>query len=103
MYAEGVSGKLETMNPILVRTPAEQSASRLIFSGLLSYDETGHLRGELAKSWRVENLGLRYVVELQPGVTWHDGKPLTADDVVFTVGLIKNQLVRSPLQPSWIK
>lgn len=100
-YAEGVSGKLETMNPILVRTPAEQSASRLIFSGLLSYDETGHLRGELAKSWRVENSGLRYVVDLQPGVTWHDGKPLTADDVVFTVGLIKNQLVRSPLQPSW--
>ena len=100
-YAEGVSGKLETMNPILVRTAAEQSASRLIFSGLLSYDTTGHLRGELADNWKIENAGRRYVVELRKGLTWHDGQPVTADDVVFTVNLIKNPLVRSPLYGSW--
>lgn len=100
-YAEATIGPLETMNPILTRTPAEQSATRLIFSGLLSYDTSGHLRPELADSWKVENNGKRYVVTLKPDIKWHDGKPFTADDVVFTVTLIKNQLVHSPLYGSW--
>lgn len=100
-YAEGVIGPLETINPILARTPAEQSASRLVFSGLLSYDTTGHLCSELADSWRNENGGRRYIVDLKSGLRWHDDHPLTADDVVFTVNLIKNQLVRSPLYSSW--
>lgn len=100
-FAEGVVGPLETMNPIFARTPAEQSASRLLFSGLLSYDTTTHLRGELAKSWQVENEGRRYIVELKDGASWHDGKPVTADDIVYTVSMIKNPLVRSPLYSSW--
>ncbi len=100
-YAEGVSGKLETMNPILARTSAEQSAARLLFSGLTSYDSAGQLRGELAEKWRTEDGGKRYIVDMRSSAVWHDGKPVTADDVVFTVGLIKNQLVRSPLYGSW--
>ncbi len=100
-YAEGVVGSLETMNPIFARTPAEQSASRLIFSGLLSYDSTTHLRGELATSWRVEDDGRKYIVDLRDDVYWHDGKKITADDVIYTIGIIKNPLVRSPLYGSW--
>ncbi len=100
-FAEGVVGPLETTNPIFARTPAEQSAGRLLFSGLLSYDQTAHLRSELAKSWHAENDGKRYVVELKPDIRWHDGRRITADDVVYTVKLIKNPLVRSPLYASW--
>lgn len=100
-FAEGVVGPLETMNPLFARTSAEQSASRLLFSSLLTYDTTTHLRGELADSWRVENDGKRYVVELKKDLLWHDGKKLSADDVVYTVGMIKNPLVRSPLYSSW--
>lgn len=100
-YAEGVEGKLETINPILARSQAEQSAVRLIFSSLLNYDQTGHLRGEIASGWRAENSGKRYIVDIRPGLTWHDGQRVTADDVVFTVNLIKNPLVRSPLYGSW--
>ncbi len=100
-YAEGVVGALETMNPIFARTVAEQSASRLIFSGLFSYDSTTHLRGELASTWRVENDGRKYIVDLRDDVYWHDGKKITADDVIYTIGIIKNPLVRSPLYGSW--
>lgn len=100
-FAEGVIGPLETMNPIFARSSAEQSASRLIFSSLLTYDTSTHLRGELADSWRIENDGRRYVVDLRDDVKWHDGKKVTADDVIFTVGIIKNPLVRSPLYASW--
>lgn len=100
-FAEGVTGPLEIINPLFAMTSAEHSASKLIFSGLLSYDETNHLRGELASNWRVENEGRRYVVDLREGIQWHDGQPVTADDVVFTVERIKNPLTRSALYRSW--
>ncbi len=100
-FAEGVVGPLETMNPLFARTSAEQSASRLLFSSLLTYDTTTHLRGELAKSWRVENEGKRYIVDLKDDIYWHDGKKITASDITYTIGMIKNPLVRSPLYSSW--
>lgn len=100
-YAEGVTGPLETINPLFAATSAERSASKLIFSGLLSYDETNHLRGELASSWRAEDDGRRYVVDLREGLKWHDGQPVTADDVVFTVERMKNPLTRSLQYRSW--
>lgn len=100
-YAEGVVGPLESINPIFARTQAEQAASRLVFASLLSYDATTHLRNDLASSWRIEQDGKRYVVDLRNDVVWHDGQKITADDVTFTVNLIKNPLVRSPLHNSW--
>ena len=42
-----------------------------------------------------------YFVTLRDGVAWHDGAPLTADDVLFTLLLIKNQSLRSPLAFAW--
>lgn len=100
-FAEGVVGPVETLNPLFAITSAEQSASRLMFGGLMSYDESGSLRNDLALSWRIENGGKRYIVDIRPNVKWHDEKPVTADDIVFTVGLMKNREVRSPLYGSW--
>lgn len=100
-YAEGVVGPLESINPIFARTQAEQAASRLIFSSLVSYDTTTHLRNDLASNWRIEQDGKRYIVDLRQDLAWHDGEKITADDVTFTVNLIKNPLVRSPLYNSW--
>lgn len=101
-YAEGVVGPLETINPLFAATSAERSASKLIFSGLLSYDPSNKLRGEIADTWRVENGGLKYVVDLRQNVMWHDGVEVTADDVVFTINRIKNPDVRSRLYEDWV-
>lgn len=100
-YAEGVLGPLDTLNPLYATSSAEKSAVRLIFSGLLSYDTTSHLRGELAESWSRSQDALRYEVTLRKNLKWHDGKPLTADDVIFTVNLMKNPLARSSFYNSW--
>jgi peptide/nickel transport system substrate-binding protein len=100
-YAEGVLGDLDTINPIFATTSAERAASKLVFASLLSYDSHNLLRGELASTWKVEQGGKRYVVSLKPNLRWHDGAPLTADDVVFTVGLMQNPLTRSPLYSTW--
>lgn len=100
-YAEGVRGEIKTLNPLYASTPGEQAVSRLMFSSLLTYDKTGKLRGDLAENVSVLDEGKRYRVTLRPNVLWHDHAKLTADDVVFTVGLIKNPATSIPTSASW--
>lgn len=100
-YAEGVRGDIETLNPLYAATPGEQAASRLMFSSLLTYDSTGNLRGDLAEGYEVLDDGKRYRVTLRPTVLWHDKQRLDADDVVFTVGLLKDPATNIPTGTSW--
>ncbi|WP_454690947.1 ABC transporter substrate-binding protein [Achromobacter aloeverae] len=55
-----------------------------IYEGLLRYDEKLTPQPQLAESWTRSDDGLTYTFKLRSGVTWHDGKPFTADDVVFS-------------------
>ena len=55
-----------------------------IYQSLLTYDAKLNPIAQLAKSWKVSDDGLTYTFTLQDGVKWHDGKPFTAADVVFT-------------------
>jgi peptide/nickel transport system substrate-binding protein len=101
VYTEGVFGTVDNFNPIFVATPAERSASRLIFANLLTYDDKGDLVGELAQNWHMDSNGRTFTLGLRANAKWHDGAPITADDVLFTFGLIKNADTRSPLYASW--
>ena len=49
----------------------------------------------LAESWDVEDGGQAFVFHLREGVTWHDGEPFTADDVVFSFNIFANPAVGS--------
>lgn len=60
----------------------------LLFDTLTWKDETGVIPW-LAKSWDVSKDGLTYTFKLEQGVQWHDGKPFTADDVVFSFNYYK--------------
>lgn len=100
-YAEGVVGRLDTVNPLYATSAAEVSASKLMFSSLLSYDNSNKLRGELAADWQAIDGGEAYIVKLRPDLKWHDGKQITADDVVFTVSLMKAPIVNSRFIESW--
>ena len=87
---EGIVGSLTSFNPLFADTSADQAASELLFDSLLTYDDDGRLRPELAQSWKSNEDADVYTVTLRENLQWHDGKPLTADDVVFTVELMKN-------------
>lgn len=100
-YAEGVIGRLDTLNPIYTSTQSERSASYLIFSGLLRYDRYNNLESDLAESWKASADGKVYTVSMRRDAHWHDGKAVTADDVAFTLGLIKNPQTRSYLYRTW--
>lgn len=100
-YAEALLGPIDTLDPLYASSNAELAASRLLFSSLFNYDETGHLHGDLAQSMSVDKSGRIYTVKLRPGVMWHDGELLTAKDIAFTVNLIKNPETRSSLRINW--
>lgn len=99
-FAEAVKGPIQTLDPLYATTPAEVAAARLLFSSLYELDTTGHIKGDLAQTMTNEN-DKTFTVTLRQDAKWHDGKPLTASDVVFTVGLMKNPSVRSVMNASW--
>lgn len=95
---EGVVGQPRFVLPILAQTSdVDMDLSRLVFSGLLSVAENGRLEGDLATGVEVSDDGKTYTAELRTGVRWHDGEPLTAEDVLFTISLAKDPAVKSPL------
>ena len=93
-YAEAVLGPINTLNPLFAETSAEQSASYLIFSRLLSYDTTGHLNYDLARNITINDAKTVYTVTIRPNVKWHDGNKLTTKDIAYTVDLMKNPNAR---------
>ena len=101
VYAEGVVGELETLNPLFATTATEASVAKLVFSSLYSYDETGTLRQDIAKSMTANAEGTEYTIMLRDDVSWHDETPLNAKDIVYTINLIKNPAARSPLRVNW--
>jgi len=60
-----------------------------IYNQLIEYDpetpEPNDIRGDLAKSWELTQDGLNYIFRLHENARWHDGKPVTAADVVFSL------------------
>jgi peptide/nickel transport system substrate-binding protein len=101
-YAEAVQGPFNTLNPLYATTPAEQSASKLLFSSLYSYDDTGSLNDDLATSMTVGQNGREYVVGIRTDARWSDDVKLTAQDVVYTVNLMKSAEVRSVMFGNWV-
>jgi peptide/nickel transport system substrate-binding protein len=101
VFTEGVYGTIDNINPVFAATPAERSASRLIFANLLEYDQKGDLVGELAQDWQTDSTGKIFTLHLRANAHWQDGTLITADDVLFTFGLIKNADTRSPLYANW--
>ena len=100
-YTEGVLGSFTNANPMYATDIVDTSVASLIFAGLLTYNQNNQLTGALADSWKVDEAGTTYTVKLKPNLTWHDGRPLTSDDVIFTYQVIQNPDARSPLFNSW--
>lgn len=100
-FQEGMIGTFTNANPLYASSSVDNSVSRLVFASLLKHDNQNKLVGDLAESWTIDETETVYTVKLKPNLTWHDGKPLTADDVVFTYQTIQNPEAKSNLYASW--
>ena len=98
---EGVVGIPRFVNPVLAVTRADQDMSALLFSGLMKINTEGILIPDLAESITRSDDGKTYNIIMRRDNLFHDGTPLTARDVAFTIGLIQNPDLKSPLRGNW--
>lgn len=102
---EGVLNTPAHINPLLatseIGTEADRDLSALIYSGLLRSNGKGGFIPDLAQSYSVSPDGLVYTFNLKPKLVWHDGKKITASDIVFTVKTAQDGRIKSSKRASW--
>jgi peptide/nickel transport system substrate-binding protein len=104
IYTEGVVGSPQRFNPVLdFYNPVDKNVNKLLYSSLIKFDSNGVPQPDLAAAWGYAKDGTIYNFELYPDIKWHDGQPLTAQDIVFTVDLLRNgdPVVPADLQAFW--
>ncbi|MEX1071707.1 MAG: peptide ABC transporter substrate-binding protein [Anaerolineales bacterium] len=97
IYIEGLVGNIGRLNPLLdAGNPVDQDVNRLLFSGLVRFDDRGNVQPDLAEIWGISIDGLAYNFTLREGLTWHDSTPLTTADIAFTAELLGNEQLPIP-------
>ena len=94
-YTEATIGDVNSLNPLFAATSSEKVLSRLMFATITTNDYSGHPGIGLAESVSSDESGRVWTVKLREGLKWSDGAPITNEDVIFTVELIKNPAVSS--------
>jgi oligopeptide transport system substrate-binding protein len=92
-----VSGEPQTVDPNLAGDVGSARVSAQLFESLTALDPGLNVRPALAESWQVLDGGRRVVFTMRPGLTFSDGSPLTADDVVRSWRRIVDPAAPSPL------
>lgn len=101
-YTEAVVGSPELINPIFAPlNDVDMDITRLVYSGLMRVDDKQRIVPDLAVSSTISEDKQVYTFKLREDVLWHDGETFTANDVVFTIGMIQNTEVNSPLLVSF--
>ena len=91
IYTEALVGSMGRLNPMLDwNNSADRDINRLIFSSLMKFDSRGLPQPDLTDSWGVSSDGMVYNFSVRSNAIWHDGTPVTSDDVIFTIELIKS-------------
>ena len=99
---EGIIGTPRFINPMFAEREVDRDLTSLIYSGLLRRDTDGNLISDLSDGYELSEDGTRYSFTLKNDITFHDGQPITADDVVFTIESIQNGSTKSIEQRNWV-
>ncbi|WP_319410527.1 ABC transporter substrate-binding protein [uncultured Cohaesibacter sp.] len=78
------STRIATLNPLTLSGPAEYPCIDMLYSGLTRIGVDNKPMADLAESWEGNEGATEFTFKLRKGVTFHDGSPLRADDVVAT-------------------
>ena len=99
--SEGVVGTPRFVNPILAFSDTDQDLVSLIYSGLMRKKPDGTIIPDLAEKYEMSKNGLIYTFVLKDNLYFHDEKPLTANDVIFTINKVKDSVIKSPYKVNW--
>ncbi len=90
-FREGLVGRVQRLNPLYASlNSVDQDITSLIFEGLVKTNNFGEPTPGLAERWIISSDGLEYTVFLRQDVLWQDGIPFTANDVVYTMSILRS-------------
>lgn len=98
---EGVVGNPRFINPVLAISEADRNLTTLVYSGLVRIGIDGTVVNDLAESVEVSDNGLVYTIVIAEDAVFHDGNPVTTDDVIFTIQKVTDPLIKSPRRGNW--
>ncbi|MCG2694493.1 ABC transporter substrate-binding protein [Candidatus Parcubacteria bacterium] len=98
---EGSIGSPRFINPLLSISNADRDLTILVYSGLLRATPDGQLINDLAKEYTISEDGLVYDFILKDDIFFHDGNPITTDDVEFTLKSSQDNVIKSPKRANW--
>ncbi|ADU51081.1 extracellular solute-binding protein family 5 [Thermaerobacter marianensis DSM 12885] len=100
VWVEALPAMPASLDPARAEGEAEVRLAALLYDGLVRLGPDGRLYPALARRWEVRDGGTRYVFWLRPGVRFHNGRPLTAADVVFSLTRLVDP--RRPSPRAWV-
>ena len=87
-YSEALIGSLGRLNPLLdYYNPVDYDVNRLLYSSLVRFNDRGLPQKDLADDWAISQDGKVFTFSIRRNAIWHDGEPVTSEDVAFTIGL----------------
>lgn len=90
-YVEAVVGVPSIVNPLFATfNDVDKDLAALIYSGLTRLGPDGTVLPDLAAGWDVGADARSYTFRLRRGITWQDGAPFSADDVIFTCDALRD-------------
>lgn len=106
VVSEGILGTPRFINPVLANSDVDQDISNLVYSGLVrriaQSESESVIIPDLAESYSVSDDGKEYFFLLRDDAVFHDGKPVRAEDIVFTIKTIQDSQFQSPLLENWL-
>jgi peptide/nickel transport system substrate-binding protein len=100
-YVEGAIGAPVSVSPLTARTQVDRDLVALVFSGLVRNGPGGTIVPDLAESWSVDASGRSWTVVLRDDARWHDGEPVTSEDVAYTIRVLQDAAYSGPSATSW--
>lgn len=100
-FSEGMVGSPRFINPVLSLGDTDKDLVEIIYSGLLKQSESGEFEGDLAESFSISSDGIVYDFRIRNDAFFHDGKPVTSDDIIFTIEKVLDPVIKSPKRASW--
>lgn len=98
---EGVIGTPRFVNPLLATSDADRDVTALVYAGLMKATHEGGLVPDLAERYEVSEDNRSYSFWIKPDAVFHDGAPVTADDIIFTIQRAQDPLIKSVKRANW--
>ena len=98
---EGVIGTPRFINPILATSDQDKDLTALVYAGLTKKDAQVNIILDIAETISESEDKLRYEITIKKSAEFHDGKKLTADDILYTISLIQNPALKSTHYVEW--